>query len=432
MFPRKDYQNAKVRSISADKKCVKSAQNAVWTDEVWVKSRAHAHIPTHMYSPRPRYNTRMGVSLTTLAKLTNPAMARWWKKRGVWLLGAGIGFGLIEIGLQMFWRYGSPFYFGRPLQSWLSSCTGISNELSCMFFVLCAVLAAGPSLQACHTVGEEHATPTGAAHIALMYALALKRTWPALITVAGFSVFLSLDTAFWWTPGNWDSACLGLLVRAFSKGLDSTSAIWLLVIWLIAWQTLTRHRKWFAPSIVLLLYVLPVIASFAYNIWKQSQNFGASYSFNGIYNHEVHDWRGALAGLLLLVLSLWLQRFKPKFLSSAFWAAVIIASVLQKAFANTPAIQTRIPHEFSWYVIQFSHLGFALARVPFGLIETAMNTRDPAYQSLWFAFVWNPIQLPLWASFLSPLLNLVWLAALYLFISRVLLREPRKRAPIAE
>ncbi len=38
------------------------------------------------------------------------------------------------------------------------------------------------------------------------------------------------------------------------------------------------------------------------------------------------------------------------------------------------------------------------------------------------------LELPYWASFLSLLLNLTWLAALYLFISRVLLREPRQPA----
>ena len=74
----------------------------------------------------------------------------------------------------------------------------------------------------------------------------------------------------------------------------------------------------------------------------------------------------------------------------------------------------------------YSHMTDVTLHLPFNIDENNMVMGDT--HSLYYIYFYIPLyfDLPPRFTFISLLLNLAWLGLLYLFISRVLLREPRR------
>ncbi len=188
----------------------------------------------------------MGVSLRTLAKLTQPAMARWWWKRGIWILGGTLLLATALVSMILLSAFAPGLISVNTNRSWLDELETLLDNAITLCFLLCAILAAGASARACREIGEEEAAPA-VATFAQLYNLALLRTWPAFTSLAAFRFLLALGGYI--GGGMLPAANLsfgGVLVAATSS-LEVTCGVWQVLLWLVALLATSQRHSWLAP-----------------------------------------------------------------------------------------------------------------------------------------------------------------------------------------
>ena len=206
----------------------------------------------------PRYNTRMGVSLRTLAKLTQPAIARWWKKRGMWLMGAGVVCLLLTFSVLFLLYFYPNTYWNSSVLELLGPVPDLVAITGQLCFMLSAVFIGNATVQACREIETENSFPMDAIPSSTTYTLALLRTWPTFIAAIIYAVPFWLFPMLSGTFKLLNTAGLAGWIGNLSQSIEWAGTAWLMVFWLIALQVAFRKRTWLPPVWLVMLYLIPL------------------------------------------------------------------------------------------------------------------------------------------------------------------------------
>jgi hypothetical protein len=376
------------------------------------------------------YNTPMGVSLRTLAKLTEPATRQWWRRVGNYLLAVGIAAALINTGVGLtVWR-AFPQTRGFTVIDLILCFVILVWQSAVVCLALAALLAARQSLASSRWVGEEVAVPRESAPLSAMYTLALLRTWPAFLVyvLCRFSEsILYYDLTVGRSYAN-DSLVTVLqnLLKSLFVCFDISLGSWLIFCWILAFLTLWPTRPWLAWAWTAAAFFVPALNNALNNIIRLAGHGKLALRlFGRLDTNFVFElcWTvGFLALIALVILIRHKRRAAAAGLGGLFTMGIVLFQCRENLLLIHPDLSS---FELRFLLQNLAQFGAGAVLLP---LELSLYCFPDSISLQIIAPVNFAISFPGWLLIAPLLLRLSALLALYFFISRVLLRE----SPAAE